>query len=192
MKVYFSGSRYYRDQFREAYVTIADVLSKEGFEVLDRANVDPSKDPKSVTEMQKLALHKDFVKTLDKCDLSVFEASFPSTLHIGHEITLAIQKGKPVIVLYKEEPGKEPLMFKGMEGEKVIWVSYTPDTLAQKLRAAVEEAKKIQDVRFNFFVSPRILEYLDWVAKNRMIPRSVFLRDLIEREMKKDKQYKEQ
>jgi hypothetical protein len=45
-------------------------------------------------------------------------------------------------------------------------------------------------VRFNFFVSPKILTYLDWVGQKRMIPKSVFLRNLIEREMKKDRDFK--
>jgi len=31
---------------------------------------------------------------------------------------------------------------------------------------------------------------LDWVAQKRMQPRSVFLRNLIDREMKKDKEFK--
>jgi len=55
----------------------------------------------------------------------------------------------------------------------------------------LEEAKRRMDVRFNFFVSPKILAYLDWVAQKRMVPRSVFLRNLIEKEMKKDKGFRE-
>ena len=39
--------------------------------------------------------YKKMLDMIDKADFSVFEASFPSTLHIGHEITLAIDKGKP-------------------------------------------------------------------------------------------------
>jgi len=54
----------------------------------------------------------------------------------------------------------------------------------------MELANKNIDVRFNFFVSPKIISYLDWVSKNRMVPRSVFLRELIEKEMKKDKDFR--
>lgn len=57
------------------------------------------------------------------------------------------------------------------------------------LAKAVEDAMKHADVRFNFFVSPKILAYLDWVAQKRMIPRSVYLRNLIEKEMKKNKDF---
>lgn len=190
MKVYFSGSRFYRDQYNEIYQKIVKFLREDGFEVIDNT-VDKWKQGKeSLSEGQKFDFHKEIVKSLDKSDFSVFEASFPSTLHIGHEITLAIEKGKPVIVMYSDEPGKEPMLFKGVSTEKVIWVPYNKETIESALFKAVGTAKQNSDVRFNFFVSPKILTYLDFIAQKRMIPRSVFLRDLIEREMKKDKEYK--
>ena len=55
---------------------------------------------------------------------------------------------------------------------------------------SMKKAKGLIDMRFNFFVSPKILNYLDWVGQKRMIPKSVFLRNLIEREMKKEKEFK--
>ena len=190
MKVYFSGSRFYRDQYNEIYQKIVKFLREDGFEVIDNT-VDKWKQGKeSLSEGQKFDFHKEIVKSLDKSDFSVFEASFPSTLHIGHEITLAIEKGKPVIVMYSDEPGKEPMLFKGVSTEKVIWVPYNKETIESALFKAVGTAKQNSDVRFNFFVSPKILTYLDFIAQKRMIPRSVFLRDLIEREMKKDKEFK--
>ena len=74
----------------------------------------------------------------------------------------------------------------GLKSEKVIWVEYNDNNLKEVLTEALVKAKDQSDVRFNFFVSPKILNYLDWIAKKRMTPRSVFLRDLIEKEMKKD------
>ena len=69
-------------------------------------------------------------------------------------------------------------------------MEYDKQNIENLLDKATEEAKKEIDVRFNFFVSPKILTYLDWVAQKRMIPRSVFLRNLIEREIKKEKEFK--
>lgn len=37
-----------------------------------------------------------------------------------------------------------------------------------------------QDLRFNFFLSPKLSNYLDWVAKNKKVSRSVYLRHLID------------
>ena len=82
-------------------------------------------------------------------------------------------------------------MLEGRKDEKLQMVAYTLNNLRGLLDKALDEARKKMDVRFNFFVSPKILVYLDWVAKKRMIHRSVFLRNLIEREMKKDKEFRE-
>jgi hypothetical protein len=133
--------------------------------------------------------YKRIVKWIDKADFSVIEGSFPSTLHIGHEISLTLEKSKPVIVMYVA--GAEPVVFKGLKDDRIIWVEYNEKNLDEKLNEAVDTAIKHADVRFNFFVSPKILAYLDWIAQKRMIPRSVFLRNLIEKEMKKDREFKE-
>jgi len=190
MKVYFSASRFYRDQYDEVYKLITGTLKKEGYSVFDNTLDKWKKGKEKLSQGQKFDFHKEIINSLDKSDFSVFEASFPSTIHIGHEITVAIEKGKPVIVLYSDDDGKEPMLFKGVSTDKVIWVAYNKKNLQDLLHKAIEDAKKLTDVRFNFFVSPKILNYLDWVAQKRMIPRSVFLRNLIEREMKKEKDFK--
>lgn len=187
MKAYFSGSRFYRKDYNEIYKLITSTLKDQGIEVFDNTADKWKKGEANLSQVQKFDFHKEIVKHLDKSDFSVFEASFPSTIHIGHEITLAIEKGKPVIVLFSDEEGKEPMLFRGVSTEKVIWVPYNKKNLVEVLVKAIEEARQSSDVRFNFFVSPKILAYLDYVSQKRMIPRSVFLRNLIEKEMKKDK-----
>ena len=191
MRVYFSASRYYREENLDVYTKIVDTIGACDCEVLDNTIKTFKGIPDWTTDKLKEENYKKMLRLMDKADFSVFEASFPSTLHIGHEITLAIEKGKPIVVLYKDADGREPMLFKGIKSEKIIWVKYNLENLESKLSEAIERAKIIQDVRFNFFVSPKILAYLDWVSKNRMIPRSVFLRDLIEKEMKKDKEFKQ-
>ncbi|PIU73395.1 hypothetical protein COS78_02610, partial [Candidatus Shapirobacteria bacterium CG06_land_8_20_14_3_00_40_12] len=78
-----------------------------------------------------------------------------------------------------------------VKSDNLLTLVYTVVTLESGLRKVLDEASKKSDVRFNFFVNPKILAYLDWVAQKRMVPRSVFLRNLIEREMKKDKEFKQ-
>jgi len=50
-------------------------------------------------------------------------------------------------------------------------------------------ANKQQDSRFNFFINPKLLAYLDWIARSKRLPRAVFLRKLIEDRMKQDVEY---
>jgi hypothetical protein len=188
MKVYFSGALYQKDKLIEHYKRIIDVLKKNDCDVFEDTIKSNYQEAMAMTDDERVENYKNIVKWIDKADFSVIEGSFPSTLHIGHEITLTLEKNKPVVVLYKK--GAEPTVFKGLKDDRIIWVEYNDKDLVVELEKALDEAKKNIDVRFNFFVSPKILNYLDWIAQKRMIPRSVFLRNLIEREMKKDKEFK--
>jgi (2Fe-2S) ferredoxin len=188
MKVYFSGSLYYKDQFINRYNRIVEILKKNGCTVYEDTTKLSFDDAVKRTDDERINNYKNIVKWIDLADCSVIEGSYPSSLHIGHEITLTLEKNKPVIILYTK--GSEPTVLRGLKDEKIIWAEYDNDNIEKVIEKAIIEAKKVQDVRFNFFVSPKILAYLDWVAQKRMVPRSVFLRDLIEKEMKKDKEFK--
>ncbi|MFA6518333.1 MAG: hypothetical protein WCV93_01625 [Candidatus Shapirobacteria bacterium] len=191
MKVYFSGSAFYRDDYLAIYKKIKLTLTGLSLTVLGNIVELSTSDYNNWTNDNRVSNYKQILKWVDQCDFAVIESSFPSTLHVGHEISLLLDKGKPVIGVYKN--GHEPKMFMGIHDDRIRWVGYRNEADIEKiLKEAVIEAKKNMDVRFNFFVSPKILNYLDYVAKNRMIPRAVFLRDLIEREMKKDKDFAEQ
>jgi len=107
---------------------------------------------------------------------------------MGYLISKSLDLCKPAVVFYKK--GTKILFLKGINNPKLKLKEYDKQNIEKLLDEAIEEAKKEIDVRFNFFVSPKILTYLDWVAQKRMIPRSVFLRNLIEREMKKEKEFK--
>lgn len=188
MKAYFTGALYQKEKFLDKYKRIIITLKKVGYEVMEDTVEVSLEDALEKTDAERVEYYKKVLKWVDKSDIIVAEASFPSTLSIGHEITLAAEKSKPVIVLYME--GFEPTFLMGLKSDKIVWVKYTEKDLENVLEDAVEKARGQTDVRFNFFVSPKILSYLDWVAKNKMIPRSVFLRDLIEKEMKKDKGFR--
>jgi hypothetical protein len=60
---------------------------------------------------------------VENADFCVFEASFPSTVNVGHEITVALERGKPTVVAYMK--GKDPILFKGIRESKIIWVEYS-------------------------------------------------------------------
>lgn len=188
MKIYFSASRFYKKDYVSSYKRIIDLLNRGGYEVLDSSCLRLSSLGDRLPEKEKEDLYSQMEKMMDKSEVCVFEASYPSTIHIGHEITLAMTKNKPVVVFFVK--GREPLLFRGLKEDKVYWVEYESKNIEKKFREVMELASKNIDVRFNFFVSPKILSYLDWVSKNRMVPRSVFLRELIEKEMKKDKDFR--
>ncbi len=127
------------------------------------------------------------VEKVKKADVVVAEVSGHS-MSMGFIVGKALELNKPVVALYKK--GEQKQFLKWMKNKKLILAPYDSKDIAVIIDESLRKSEKLMDVRFNFFVSPGILAYLDWVANKRMIPRSVFLRKLIEREIKKDKEYK--
>lgn len=131
--------------------------------------------------------YKEAIDKVKKADVVMMEVSGHSVT-MGYLISKSLDLSKPVVVFYKK--GTKILFLKGINNPKLKLKEYDKHNIENLLDQAIEEAKKEIDVRFNFFVSPKILTYLDWVAKKRMIPRSVFLRNLIEKEIKKEREFK--
>jgi len=145
------------------------------------------KDLKSAPIQVKRENYEETMKCVNKSDLIVMEVSGHS-MSMGYLLSKALELNKPVIALYMEE--HKPIFIKGIANPKLVLVEYKKDNFEQSITGAIKKAKSLVDMRFNFFVSPKILNYLDWVGQKRMIPKSVFLRNLIEREMKKDRDFK--
>ena len=191
MKIYFTASLRGKDVFGENYKLIIDLLVKNDNKVYcEHITKATPEDIGAQSVEQAKSVYKKLIKEIKKCDLFVAEVSTQS-LSVGHEITEAINLNKPVALLYIGGKQNRPGLLFGADYNKLQIVEYNLDNLSIKIPEVVEEAKKNTDVRFNFFVAPKHLAYLDWVAKTKKLPRAVFLRNLIEREMKKDKKFRE-
>lgn len=135
----------------------------------------------------KMSDYSEIYTKVKKADVLIVEVSGHS-MSLGYLIGKSLEMNKPVIALYEE--GVNKLLFlKWMNTDKVTFCPYNRKNVCVEINSALKKAEKMVDIRFNFFITSSILAYLDWVANKRMLPRSVFLRNLIEREMKKDKEY---
>jgi hypothetical protein len=189
MKVYFVGSISGKDKYFQNYNRIVDFLKKEGHKVYE-ITLKPSKGfVYNLSDEEKVEQYKRVLSWITDADVIVAECSY-SSLGVGYEISLALEKGKPVVALYEE--GHAPHFIEGIKSEKLAVVKYSLDDLHKTLKDAIEFVSEQMDVRFNFFVSPRIVNYLDWIAKQRKMPRAVYLRRLIEKDMVKNKDFSEE
>jgi len=129
---------------------------------------------------------KRWLGYVKKSDVVVVEVSGHS-MTLGYVMGKALELNKPVVALHRK--GQKSYFVSGMDSSKLQVVEYDKANVFEVLDKAMDKAKKMIDVRFNFFVNPKILTYLDWVAMNKKIPRSVFLRELVEKQMKRDKEF---
>ena len=66
-------------------------------------------------------------------------------------------------------------------------IEYIPSEISEVLDYAIEDVSEKIDIRYNFFISPKTVRFLDYIAKVKKTPRAVFLRQLIEKDMKSSK-----
>lgn len=190
MKIYFTGSLHNKDIDKEIYAKIVDLLGASGHDVrADHILKTEQVDLDLQSASERSIYYEKLNKWISAADLVVGEVSYPSTINIGHEISLALDKGKPVLALYQK--GRAPGVLQGIKSERFMLVEYTQPELKKTLEYGLEEAFNQVDVRFNFFISPQIGRYLDWVSQKKRIPRAVYLRKLIEEEMTSNDEYKE-
>lgn len=190
MKVAFSASHSQASELGEFYNRINEVLLNRGYTVKSGTLFNKTKsDDYDNDQKKREEWYKESIASIRESDVVVVETSYPSTANVGHELTYALDLGKPVIALYKS--GRDPFFLRGRVDDKLTILPYTTYDLEQVLANAFDYALATQDVRFNFFISPQIGRYLDWVAQKKRVPRAVFLRKLIETEMQADKDYEE-
>lgn len=184
MKVYFSSSlrakKFYQEHFEQIYQTIKDLGYQHTSDFLIKA--DPNEYYKHQKGKQFAKLYKILISQIKKADICIFEVSLHS-LGIGYCINLALDMGKPVIALCLQ--GKEPIFFQNMQNERFILSEYNRKNLKKVLKNSLDIAKELIDIRFTFFITSKINNFLSWISKNKKIPRAVYLRQLVEKEMKK-------
>jgi hypothetical protein len=190
MKIYFLASPRVIAEKKNFFLKVYGLLAREGKLVDDlvyRLAKDKLKDFYKADRKERINRFRKWMKNVTKCDVLVVEASGHS-MTLGYVIGKALELNKPVVALHQK--GEESYFVSGIASSKLQMMEYEGDLREDQLKKVLERAKKMVDVRFNFFVSPEILTYLDWVSTSKKVPRSVFLRELIEKQMKKDREFK--
>jgi len=187
MKIFFSTTPKAKRKYEKEIKAIFEVIKSLGHSLTDDViqKVD-EEDFYGWDEEKRRKYYTNTVKAIKTADVTIFEASYPS-LGVGYLISKAVVSGKPVIVLYTA--GNKPFMIDSATEDKIIPVDYKIENLKNELKHALDFAKEKNDIRFNFFIPHYISHYLDWIAKNRNLPRSVFLRNLIQKDMDDNDEY---
>jgi hypothetical protein len=178
MNVYFTASVVGKDTYLTNYLKIIDTLKSKGFIVqADHILNVTEADIHMKTREERLRFHKQLESWIQKSDCMVVEASFPS-ISVGYEISLALQYRKPVLLLYSI--GEPPSLFAYHSDEKLIAEKYTMDTVEAIVNDFINYVHGATDTRFTFFITPQIATYLEKISKQEKMPKSVYLRQLIE------------
>lgn len=185
MKVYFMASPRGKTKLSDEFDKIYHAIEKQGHENVSDFLVTVDVDKFYLSDISDF--FKQTVVNLKQADVCVFETTIPS-LAVGHLMSLALTLSKPIVALYTGD--RVPFFLSGSEDERVFIAQYSQESINKVLEDAFDFAKNQSDTRFNFFISPRHVNYLDWIAKSRKLPRSVYLRRLIESDMANNQDFK--
>ncbi len=180
MKVYFTASIVGKSHYLKNYTQIIKILEDLHHQVKSDHIIDVSENQinmQSKSEREKF--HKRLKNWIMESDCMVVETSFPS-ISVGFEISLALNLGKPVLLLHTNEA---PTLLSSYNNDKLICEKYTPSTLKEIITDFVNYAGGKADQRFTFFINPSIADYLETVSRKKRVPKSVYLRRLIEKEI---------
>lgn len=122
------------------------------------------------------SLYHHHLTCIKQAEITVFECSFASTA-LGVLIEKALELGKSTIGLYFDS--NRPNFVMAIDNPKFILKSYDDETLPAVINESIGLIKNTMDRRFNFFISPDLLEYVKSQAQARGITKSAFIRDLI-------------
>jgi hypothetical protein len=185
MKVFFVSTPRGEGELRENYQLLYKEIAKMGFtHVSDFIPTTEADD--FYSEMEKgRESHKKFyhtmVSSIQQADICVFEATMPS-LGVGFLIQLSLDNSKPTLVFYHKE--NTPYFLSGIDDDKLIVKSYDNKNYKKVLKQALTIAREKRDKRFNFFLSPKLLNYLEDVSNQQGVTKSKILRDLIVEHMR--------
>ncbi|MCX7996971.1 MAG: hypothetical protein N2691_04470 [Patescibacteria group bacterium] len=183
MKVYFTASIAGKDQYIENYCSISGYLRSKNIDVIaDHILKGNEQTVNKESREQRLKFHKQLEHWIHTSDCMIAETSFPS-ISVGYEISLALKLGKPVLVMFSK--GDPPSLLAYHNDEKLMCEKYSMDNISEVLDSFLHFVHEKSDMRFTFFITPRIASFLDGVARDDKLPKSVYLRKLIENDMKK-------
>lgn len=182
MNIYFTASIVGKKKYLTNYNAIIEVLKKNGNSVASDHIINTSENVINLqSEFKREQFHKKLRKWIMDAQCMVVETSFPS-ISVGFEISLALNLNKPVLVLYTNEA---PTLLSGYNDEKMICEHYCLQNVLGIIDDFLNYVKGMSEHRFTFFITTEMNQFLEEISKKKKMPKSVYLRQLIDSERKK-------
>lgn len=182
MTVYFTASITGKKEYLSNYLAIIKALKAKKYRVIvDHILKADENQISRQTKEERVKFQRKLEHWIASCDFVVAETSFPS-ISVGYEIFLASLRKKPILLLSSN--GQMPSLLKYQPEEKIICKKYKLNEVKKIINDFIDFVRENHDIRFNFFVTPKIATYLTTISRKEKLPKSVFLRKLIEKEMR--------
>lgn len=195
MKFYFAANNQAEERLQQQFSSIIKIINDAG--VLVMSNIaDKNVGGFTSQDLEKISQSGEVL--LEKMDALVIEGSSP-VAESGYLIAIAMAHHKPI--LYLAEKGKTidknlQLLQKDKNvGQFLRLQNYTDKTLESIILDFISSAEKGEGhetptIKFTLRITNRIERYLHWKTHNTKISKADFLREMIEKMIDTDEEYK--
>ncbi len=167
----------------ESHILTRDWLS-DAKDRIDQGKIDRS-DIKEI--------YQECMKALNEADLVIIEDTV-SNFSTGHQITVALQRQKPTLVLRsvpKNQHFKNSFI-EGIESDSLEVHKYDDSNLEDIIRTFIKKYENAnQKNRFHLVLSEVERKYLDWAQFSKNKSRTKLIRDAIRKSMEEDGEFRE-
>ena len=170
------------------YRLILDALKKHNVELtsewLDKAHERAMSNPKDGDGDNWGGIYRENLDAISRADIILAEVSKSSFL-VGFQVASALQMKKPVLLLSTHTQADGALGL-SLNEEIIRFCQYTSKSIDKIVGDFIEENRMgAKDIRFNFFIDRKILNYLNWAAFQTGETKSEIIRKLLEQEIDK-------
>lgn len=195
MKIYFTASTAEFNKYKDLYFQIRDLLISESH-ILTRDWLSDAKDRIDQGKIDRSdikEIYKECMKALNEADLVIIEDTV-SNFSTGHQITVALQRQKPTLVLRsvpKNQHFKNSFI-QGIESDSLEVHQYDDSNLEDIIRTFIKKYENAnQKNRFHLVLSEVERKYLDWAQFSKNRSRTKLIRDAIRKAMEEDGEFGE-
>lgn len=194
MKIYFTCSTAEFNQYKKYYSSIRDFLIEDKHiltrDWIPRANSRIKEVGKvEITDIKQI--YSDCIKAINESELVIIEDTV-SNFSTGHQITIALQRQKPTLVLWNKPKHRhfKQTFIQGLDSEYLEVHEYNLKNYQSIIRTFINKYKDAHKKnRFHLVLSDVERRYLDWAQFNNGESRTNIIRDGIRAKMNKDEEY---
>lgn len=194
MKIHFACSTSELEVYGKNYIDICNLVRGVGHTItrdwIDNAVATLGDYKKGKIKIDRVEIYNKAVESILASDVVIIEGTV-SSFSIGHQMTLALSKNKPTLVLFYNDGSdkKNKLQnsfINGIKSPLLTIARYSSKEDIQRTLTSFLSQSTSPTVKFNIVLSREIENYLDWASFYYKMNKSEFIRDIIAKHMSKD------
>lgn len=191
MKIHFACSTSELEIYSKNYIDICNIIRDMGHTItrdwIDNAVATLSDYKKGKIKIDRVDIYNKAVESILSSNVVIIEGTI-SSFSIGHQMTLALSKNKPTLVLIYNDGSDKKNKFQssfihGIKSPLLTVAKYSSAEDLKRILSNFLSKSTNASIKFNIVLSKEIENYLNWASFYYKVNKSEFIRDIIVKHM---------